>query len=458
MLSVTDGWDDTDDVYADDSDLISFAGGSDSTYYFQSTPVDVLCVAIDSGGFSRSQHYIINGHDTKNLVIWAYDGWTDLVTGEDVHLQVRGGDDDTCRFYFWHEKNDYCPDYWADSAADYSSSGCDVNVTGILDEGVTAHYVLNGDDYEITCAQATTETYLKCQADNAVDLHNCQIDSGFAGIDDMALNETCGNDDSSLVDTDSTCDIWDGLNELKLFYPAHLTGSETDMFTRGFHTSEFRVYAYTLCGTGIADRELIGSYNFTQLSSKQRICDSEDFYNYNLTGFIDAYTPWSSDDINSSLIYEANTCPLGTLCRSSIETYLDNADLSSGACSDDNRSCYDGATNRDEIEADYGGICGNCSSEGKKLDLLWEVARENHPKGFYDDVVFNASTQCAEADDSINVIIMFTIALWTIVIVLILLVLFLVFGLILGLVWPYFFRLATSAFKKKRNKGDKYKR
>lgn len=406
LFSVDDGWCSNDDAYATCTDKITFSTGSalDSRFTFNASSfVDTYCIQLDSG-LARSASYDVSGTVIRNLHAFEY-----YPLGADSYIQEIGGDSDTCRFYYWSNKDctgDVNDTEWLSSSTDYAAAGCTPDVIGSVDEGLTSTFSGAWGSIDVTCIDAITTKYLKCQGKTDVDLSDCIDDSlnDINGGDTDKLYETCNGNTDTGYDTTSDCDVDDPANnwEISLFDENHLTPLRDAIWSSGVPNASFSLIAYDLCGTGSFDRSVVASFTLTQFQTKQRVKDGT--YAYNATGYVQGYMPWygQGDYVNSSYVYGANTCSVGTVSSTSDSTDNNDFDLDSGACSVSG-TCYDGVRNQDETDKDYGGACGNCSSDGKNSDVYWSVAVENQHQGFFGaSNPFNATQYCVESEKSVN--------------------------------------------------------
>lgn len=452
LNSITDGWDSTDDPYATSTDRISFSTGSgvDGRFTFDATASeDMYCIAIASAG-DRSQNILVDGDQVYNLALWAYHEFA-----ADAYIQNIGGDDDTCRFYYWSNKDctgDTNDAIWLTSAADYTTAGCTPDTIGAVDEGVTSN--LGGVDF--TCVDAIVENYRKCQAATPTKLNDCIDDSlnGVNGGDDLALYETCQDSDTG-SDTEHACDTINPVNGWELAYldADHLSALADEIYSSGVPNASFTLYSYDLCGTAGFDRDVVSTFDLVQFQSKQRLANGT--YGYNVTGYVRGWFPWYgvSGYVNESYSYGTNFCEVGTVSQDSEETTSNNEDLDSGACFIDGGSCYDGETNQDEIDEDYGGLCGSCDNSTPENDLYWGVAYQSNPSGYYDENRFNATIDCPAAEENVNftvvTTVIFQVLLFTLLFILLAVASYLIFGAGAG------FLIGAASRSLRRNKPEK---
>jgi hypothetical protein len=272
-------------------------------------------------------------------------------------------------------------------------------------EGASNTHTFNGRSYEIFCADAIADNYVKCQGDVIGTFWDC-IDDSQADIvgDDKALFETCEDNINSGIDTAYACDLSHTL-------PWGISWGNTDFYTEqqaeqwinGMPNTSFSLYSYTACGTGITDRDLVGTYSLTQLMNKKVVCDGNTAFN--ASGEVWGYKPWFGVNgfFNYTYTYGAGACISGTGAVCTEEYSTSNIyDLNGTACVVNPGTCYDGIKNRDETSKDYGGICGMCDNTTLSTDLYYDVARQSYPSGYFDIHAFDNSTFCPEAEESVD--------------------------------------------------------
>jgi hypothetical protein len=409
ITSVEDGWDENDDAYATSTDTISFAQGAsiDGRFVFEiSGAPDTVCIAV-AGGSERSGDLVVDGTTIRNLRQYEY---YDL--GADRYIQYTGGTQTSCRFFYWQNKDcttDNNDAVWLTSSVDYTAAGCEPDVSATLAEGATQTYSGGWGSVEITCVEAITNKYLKCQAPTYSDLNDCMDDSfnDVGAGDDFELYEACSGNEANAQDSEYDCDIKDAASwELAFLDDDHLTALEDEIWSNGIPNATFTIYSYDFCGTGSFDRDVEGSVTLTQFQNKSRTKDG--IYGYNVTGHVRGYFPWyaQSGYVDLEYVYGANVCAVGTVSTDSSETDDDNFDLDDLACVGGGGTCYDGDRNQDETETDYGGVCGNCSEDGKTNDVYWSVAIESYSTGFFGtDEPFDAETYCEEGENSTGFVV-----------------------------------------------------
>lgn len=215
---------------------------------------------------------------------------------------------------------------------------------------------------------------------------------------------------------------------------------------------------------GELDTNYLGRYRLRVTNNKGVVCSGNDswskeyqFVDSELFGFgvdcefIDPLSGVNFGFCNSSAEYNSSVINdvLDDICYvdfSLMSNFYDSQD-SLGPCDDNKISAF---TN--ETEPDYGGICGNCSVNGKDSDVSYVVAKALQIID-YGNLGFNNpfnSTYCESSDPVVSIPIFFIIVLFIIVIILLIVIGGVISVLLSSLFSISFFRLSKFIIKKSK--------